>query len=497
MQQTTRDLGAIFIFGLVFRLALLLAFPAPFGNDAFGRLYFRDTLFLAHWLPLAQAFVYFPALLTDKIEFIRVLFGVLGSLSACGFYLFLRLFTARPFALLGGFLFAVNALYVILSLMPYQDVLFLGLFYAALALLLCDEPWLQSKTGAALYGFACLTRYESWFVLPLLVLWKTKIDAAGLTLANAGRSFLKAAIFFGWAPLLWLLLSQLHWGNWNSFMHQTPDREFYAWHPHVDLVWAAQYAGRMLYWLGLFGSPLLLFAVPGIARFWQNRKALLPVLKLPLLMCAIALVFFFFIIGKEYDTANRFAMLPMSLALIFAVLGMEMAYQIFFARFARRQKILRPRTLRLLAISVLTGLVIYAAIPVSRLHANPEFRDPYEIAQYLDRVLQADEKALVVAPHEQRWQGATPMAYQRIAAQSKHHRKRILSTGLLSQTDRSALLKFAKENQVKYLVIFDNFQPWHPADVIFSEYARFAIGVTVPIINTASVKVYEVRTWTE
>lgn len=497
MHQTTRDLSAIFVFGLVLRLALLLAFPAPFGNDAFGRLYFRDTLFLAHWLPLAQAFVFFPALLTDKIVFIRLLFAVLASLSACGFYLFLRLFVAQPFALLGGLLFAVNALYVILSLMPYQDVLFLGLFYAALALLLCDEPKLQSKAGAALYGLACLTRYESWFVLPVLVLWKTKIDAAGLTLAKVSKSFLKAAIFFGWAPLLWLLLSQLHWGNWNSFMHQTPDREFYAWHPHGDLVWAAQYAGRMLYWLGLFGSPLLLFALPGIVRLWQNRKALLPVLKLPLLACAIALVFFFFIIGKEYGTVNRFAMLPMSLALIFAVLGMEMAYQNFSTRSGWRRRILQPRASRVLAISVLIGLVIYAAIPVSRLHANPEFRDPYEIAQYLDRVLQKDEKALVVAPHEQRWQGATPMAYQRIAAQSKHHRERILSAGLLQQTERSALLKFAKENHVKYLVIFDNFSPWHPADVVFSEYARSATGVTVPKINTASAKVYEVRTWTE
>ncbi|MDL1874756.1 hypothetical protein FBQ85_06255 [Cytophagia bacterium CHB2] len=497
MQQTTRDLGAIFIFGLVLRLALLLAFPAPFGNDAFGRLYFRDTLFLAHWLPLAQAFVFFPALLTDKIVFIRLLFAVPASLSACGFYLFLRLLVARPFAVIGGLLFAVNALYVILSLMPYQDVLFLGLFYAALALLLRDEPKLQSKTGMMLYGLACLTRYESWFVLPLLVLWKTKIAAAGLTLAKVSKSFLKAAIFFGWAPLLWLLLSQLHWGNWNSFMHQTPDREFYAWHPHVDLMWAAQYAGRMLYWLVLFGSPLLLFALPGIRRFWQNRKALLPVLKLPLLACAVTLAFFFFIIGKEYGTVNRFAMFPMSLALIFAVLGMEMAYQSFSTRPGWRRKILQPRVSDVLAISVLAGLVIYAAIPVSRLHANPEFRDPYEITQYLDRVLQKDEKALVVAPHEQRWQGATPMAYQRIVAQSMHHRERILSAGLLQQTERSALLQFAKENHVKYLVIFDNFSPWHPADVVFSEYAKMNRHQLKLVLQARAATIHEVPAWQE
>ncbi len=497
MQQTARDLSAIFIFGLVLRLGLLLAFPAPFGNDAFGRLYFRDTLFLAHWLPLTQALVFLPALLTNNIVFIRLLFAALGSLAACGFYLFLRLIVARPFALLGGLLFAVNALYVILSLMPYQDVLFLGLFYAALALLLRGEPKLRSRIGMMLYGLACLTRYESWFVLPLLVLWKTKTDAAGLTLANASRSFFKAAVFFGWAPLLWLLLSQLHWGNWSSFMHQTPDREFYAWHPHVDLVWAAQYAGRMLYWLGLFGSPLLLFALPGIVRLCQNRKALLPVLKLPLLACTIALVFFFFIIGREYGTVNRFAMFPMSLALIFAVLGMEMAYQRVSARSGWRQKILQPRVSRVLAISVLIGLVIYAAIPVARLHANPEFRDPYEIAQYLDRVLQADEKALVVAPHDRRWQGATPMAYQRIVAQSKHHRERIIAAGLLPQTGRSALLKFAHENHVKYLVIFDNFQPWHPADVFFSEYAQSRQHLLRPVLLTGSATVHNVLAWQE
>jgi len=492
-----RDLLVIFVFGFALRLLLLWAFPAPYGNDSIGRLYFRDTLFLAHWLPLTQALVYVPALLSHSIVPIRVLFAALGGLAACGFYLCLRRCTAPAFARLGGLLFAANALFVILSLMPYQDVLFLGLFYAALALLFHPLQMLRSRTGGLLYGLACLTRYESWFVLPILVLWKTRREAAQASAGAVIKAFFAAALFFGWAPGLWLLLSQFHWGEWHGFLFQTADRTFYAWQPHFDLGWAARYAGRMLYWLGLFGSPLLLFALPGIRRLWQNRKSWPPVLKLLLAWGALVLIFFFFIIGKEFETVNRFAAIPLSLALMLTVIGMEAIAAALPQHRGWWSRLLAPRAANVLVGLLLAGLAVYAAIPVARLHANPEFREPYEITQFLERVLPPNEKALVVAERFRHRQDAAPMAYQRMAAQSKYHRERILCAGLLTLERHDELLNYARQQQVRYLVIFTNFQPWLAADVFFAEFVRAQPLRCRPVLRLTQATVYEVRQWPE
>ena len=130
----------LILFSLTLRCVLLVVFPVPYGNDGFGRIFFSDQLFLSHWLPLTQLIVQLGARLSDGILPIRLLFAVCGSLAAFGFYLYLRLFLDRGLAFLGGLLFSVNPLYLMLALMPYQDVLFLGLFYASLAVLLGDAP---------------------------------------------------------------------------------------------------------------------------------------------------------------------------------------------------------------------------------------------------------------------------------------------------------------------------------------------------------------------
>ncbi|MDZ7269411.1 MAG: hypothetical protein ONB48_18510 [candidate division KSB1 bacterium] len=492
-----RDMLLIFSFGVALRLLLLWLFPAPYGNDSIGRLYFRDSLFLAHWLPLTQALVYLPALLSRSIVPIRLLFAVLGSLAACGFYLLLRRCCTPAFARLGGLLFAANALFVILSLMPYQDVLFLGLFYAALALLFQPQHMLRSRTGGLLYGLACLTRYEAWFALPLLVLWKSRPPATGARVGVVSKNFFAAALFFGWAPGLWLLLSQVHWGEWHGFLFQTADRTFYAWQPHFELGWAVRYAGRMLYWLGLFGSPLLLFALPGMRALWQKPKFRPPVLKLLCAWAALVLIFFFFIIGREFETVNRFAAIPLSLALLLTVIGMQATVANLRQRRDCWARGLTPCGAHVVTALLLAGLTLYAAIPMARLHANPEFRVPYEIARFLDGVLSSGEKALVVAERFHHLQDAAPMAYQRIAAQSQYHREKILCAGLLTRAQRRELLDYVRRQQVRYLVLFTNFQPWLPADVFFTEFVRAEPQRCRPVLRLAQATVYEVTHWPE
>ena len=161
MERQRRDLLLVFALGLAFRLVLLLVYPVPFGNDAAGRFYFRDTIWTWHWLPFTQLLVYAGFKLAHSVFVVRLLFALAGSLAAVAFTCYLQKIATRRAALIGGVLFALNAQFVFLSLMPYQEVLFLGLFFGALSFFVDEKKRLApSLAGYLLLGRACLTRYE-------------------------------------------------------------------------------------------------------------------------------------------------------------------------------------------------------------------------------------------------------------------------------------------------------------------------------------------------
>lgn len=525
-RSVLQDLLYIFLFGLLLRVLLLLLFPVPYGNDGIGRIYFKNNLFFGHWLPLTQFFVYLSAQLDDNIMAIRATFACLGALSACGFYLFLRMLTSRTMAMIGGLLCSVNSFYIVLSLMPYQDVLFLGLFYSALAFLFKDDRILSSKVGAVFYGLACLTRYESWFILPLLVIWKIKIDTSILARGVAenprflkfidskflfrifpknsisGYSFkplvknlFKSCIFFGWGPIVWFLLNRLYLGDWHGFLFRTLDGTFYAWNPHFDIAWILSYAWKMTFWLVRFATPILLFCLPGLAIVLRKPQEMHPSLKLLLLFCALVLIFFFFIIGKEFETVNRFAVIPMSILLVFAVIGMERSGKWLQQTVPWSKNLFKANILRGGWLFLLMLMIIYSAITVQRLNARPEFRGPFEIANYLDSALQNDEKAVVVAERFRDFSDAAPMAYQRIIVQSKLGQDRILCSSLLKLSERAELLEFARLNHIRFLVIFNNFTPWLPSDRFFVQFANSASQQLRPVLHTDSATLFEVLCW--
>lgn len=485
--MTHSDLLKIFGVGLALRLFWLAAFPVPYGEDGFGRIFFKDTLFLGHWLPLTQLLVYLIARLSDDIVWIRLAFAMIGSLSACGFALFLQRIASPSSAVLGGLVFSLNALYVQLTLMPYQDVVFLGLLYGSLGLLLKgrreSDFRMDSRSASILFGLSCLTRYESWFLLPLLALWKTRLEIPHRGVFGAG---VRALLFFGWAPLLWLCLSQWRFGGWEGFLFQTQDGSFYAWHPHVDLVWAAGYLARMLYWVGLFGSPLVLLALPGTASAWRSGKMNGPPLRALLWLGATVMVFFLFVIGKQQDTVFRFSMIPLSITLVLSVLGLDWLRSRMAGSGNRLRVILRrPKAI---AAAALVLLAVYASIPLAGLNSDPQYRDPWTIARFLEAHLGPQTSALVIADRSRELDDAAPILYQRIAAQSRLPRHRILSAGLLKEESPEALEAYLTTAKVQYLIVFRNFQPWLPADVFFADRAK----QLQPVLQTPTAAVYEV-----
>lgn len=481
--QLARDLTWIFALGLLFRLALLLLLPVPYGNDAAGRLYFRDSLFTWHWLPVTQALVYFPFATTHNVFIVRLIFAIAGSLAAVAFTFYLQTFASRRAALIGGVLFAINAHAVFLSLMPYQEIVFLGLLFGSLAFFLrAQNVPCYFIIGSALYGLACLTRYEAWFILPALFLagiWPSV--RSGRVLVSA----IKNLIGLGWGPALWLLINWLQWGRPTAFLFHRDDHAFYAWSPHTEIARIVAYIGNMLYWVLRFGSPLILFALPGIWVFWKNRKTLFPTLWPALLLLLLVSIFLIFVAGKEFATANRFAMVPLGILLIFTALGIENFYdRVSKSSHRLLQKLMQPATQKMLSVSLLISLLVYGAMPVLQANQLAGHREPYEIATFLKTNLAPNESALIVAASHE---GEVPMPYQRIFGQLDFDKTRLLCSFFITSHEIEDLESFGTVRRLRYLVVFEE----QNNNAVFTRLTSAARAKMKAVFSNAAATIYE------
>lgn len=451
-----RNLLLIFAIAFLFRLALLILFPVPCGNDAAGRLYFRDTLWIGHWLPLTQALVYVGYAATQNIFFVRLVFIIAASLSAAAFTFYLQLFASRRAALIGGVLFATNSLLVFLSLMPYQEVVFIGLLFGSLAFFqkaktVESNSW-NFAAGSFLFGLACLTRYEAWLILPALFVANIWRSIASHGLRSIFFVTLKNATGLMWGPALWLIINWRKWGSPTAFLFHRPDHEFYAWAPHGEIERIAAYIGIMLYWLARFGSPLILLAAPGIWKLWKNRKTMLPVLWPVVLLLTTVLIFLIFIAGKEFATANRFASLPLAIMLIFVALGAdEIIDRVQKSKVGWLGKIKKPAMKTSVIVSAIFLLIIYGAVPVASGNRHPDFREPYEVATFLKVHLSSNERAVIVG---ESIDGAVPMPYQRIFGQLTFDKNHLLCSALLDPQTVGDVNNFVRERNARYVAVF-------------------------------------------
>jgi len=455
--KLARDLVGIFALGLLFRVALLLLFTVPYGNDAAGRLYFREAIFTWHWLPVTQALVYLPFATTHNVFIVRLVFATVGSLAAVAFAFYLQTFASRRAALIGGVLFTINSHAVFLSLMPYQEIVFLGLLFGSLAFFLREKnvahPRRNFIVGSALYGLACLTRYEGWFILPALLLagiWPTLRSRRTLDITKIAT---KNLLGLCWGPALWLLINRLQWGSPTAFLFHRADRVFYAWNPHNEIARIVDYIGNMLYWLFRFGSPLILFAALGVLIFWKKRKALFPMLWPALLLLLLVSIFLIFVAGKEFASANRFAMMPLGIVLIFTALGIDN----FLDRVAKSShwlllKLMQPVAKKIVAVSLLIFLLFYGAMPVIQANRLAVHREPYEIAKFLKTNLARNENALIVAASHE---GEVPMPYQRIFGQLEFDKENLLCSFFMAPNEIENIESFGAARRLHYVVVFD------------------------------------------
>lgn len=492
--QHARDLILIFGLAFLYRLVLLFFFPAPYGNDAAGRLYYRDNIWMSHWLPVTQVLVHASYAATHSVEAVRLLFAFITSLSAAAFTFYLQAFCHQRAALIGGVLFATNSLFVFLSLMPYQEIVFLGLLFGSLAFFAREtgeqKPMCNFAAGALLYGCACLTRYEAWFILPALALARIRREFAAYRASVAVRRLITSLAGLSWGPALWLLLNWQYWGSPTQFLFHRPDHAFYAWAPHGEIARIVEYLGRMIYWIGRFGSPLVLLALPGVAVAWKYRRMQFTALWPSLLLLVVTLIFLVFIAGREFATANRFASIPLSVTLIFVALGADAVIERALRAATSWLRIgLRP-SLRVIGTWLaMILLLIYGAVPVAQANRLAEFRDPYEIAKFLATHLTPGERAVIVA---ESLEGAVPMPYQRIFGQLDFDRDHLLCAFLIDPKTLMKTEEFIQERKVKYVIVFGGEWPKHGNDEAFLQFIANSGNKTTKAMTLRTATVYEI-----
>jgi hypothetical protein len=232
---------------LTLRLPLLLAYPGIYGGDSVARLAHSDQLVLAYQLPLPQLLVFLIRAVLPDPFWTRLAFALIGALLAPALARVVRGVWGVSAGRAAGVLAAVHPLLAYYSLVPYQESLMLLLLLHGAAALQAQ----QTARGSVALGLACLCRYEAWF-------------AAALAMVAHRRRTWRAALLFGWAPLLWIAV----WGG------LSPAGTYV-----LDVDPAAGRLARMPFLLGKLreysGSALCLLAAAGlgVALWRRNRRA--------------------------------------------------------------------------------------------------------------------------------------------------------------------------------------------------------------------------------
>ncbi|MBM4392101.1 MAG: hypothetical protein FJ090_13350 [Deltaproteobacteria bacterium] len=154
---------------MVLRAALLAHYPVPPFGDGYTRLVDPTRLVIPPWLPGYQATLALTSMFSFDIVGFRAATAVQGALAAgLG-----AAFGARRWGAGAGWTvglaLALLPSFVVPSLAPYQEPLFLALSIAGVGLL--AEGPAAALGGAALLGLACAVRYEGWPLAGIAGAW--------------------------------------------------------------------------------------------------------------------------------------------------------------------------------------------------------------------------------------------------------------------------------------------------------------------------------------
>ncbi len=486
MNALARHYALIFVLGFGYRLFLLWLFPALYGGDSIGRLYYREAVFFSHWLPFLQAVIVAVFKVSHSVFATRLVVIVMNSVAAIAFYEFVKRMSGVRAGLIAGLLFTFCPLFVYLSLVPYQEIIFLGFLLGGLTLMFEDETS-RKVAGFACYGLACLTRYEAWYLLPVLFFMQMPGALRAGDRASQARQILSFSLGLIWAPTLWMVMNKLHFGEFTAFLFHKQGT-VYFWQPHNEFLRLARYLRDMVGWLFKYGSPLALFAIPGFFYCRKARSHFFPPFLALVLLTGIQMLFLMFIASREFSNVVRFAALPLSVLLVLCALGISQAYDWLFARRL-------PWTAGLFLVAAFAGLAIYAAVPIARASNLPENRLAYDVSQFLKEELEKDEAAIVLAPGFRDYPDAVPMPCQRIGAQFDDAADRLFCAAALPVPDARSLVAFGRKHNVGLMVQFEHFEPWRTSDAVIMNFLQRDSEANAVVWEKEGVRITRVKSW--
>jgi hypothetical protein len=225
---------------------------------------------------------------------------------------------------------------------------------------------------------------------------------------------------------------------------------------------------------------------------WKSRKTLLPFLWPLLLLLALVLIFLILIASREFATANRFAIIPLSVEIIFMAIGADAVLKRLEQAKRRLQPIFNRATVKAFAASlVLLFLLVYGAVPVAQANRLVDFRAPYEIAEFLAAHMSADQRAVVIAEHRRELAEAAPMPYQRLFGQLNFDRDHLLCASFIDLQSRGDVESFVHRRNVLYLIVFGGNWPRRASDAAFLEFINMQKSQIRVILENEAATIYQ------
>src|SRR5258708_616630 len=356
---------AVFLIGFALAASIIFTNPIIFGGDTLLRLMNRDHLLMGHQLPMLQVLIAAVTKISANPIWVRYLDAVIGGITGVGFVCMIRDLFGEEWAFPAGLLFVSNPFFLALSTVPFQEMLMLaGLLFAFH--FFYTEKWLAASLAL---GVACLTRYEAWAACPVLALayiWHKDRSILG---------WLKAAVLFGWMPVVWILAK--HGLSSPGHFVIESSLTFGRLQRYVYLGWIAAKNTQI---------PVLLLAMAGVWRLYKHRVLIdwrLPVhfAFLPLFLISIPFSSHGVMPDPERYVTAREAVIPIYFVILMSVIGLP----------------LWPRwTWAIMAVSVVLG-AIGGHLYVWRETSNPDLQLSYPFAKYLDGNMASGERALLLS----------------------------------------------------------------------------------------------------
>jgi hypothetical protein len=184
---------------------LIREYPTLYWGDAYARVLASDHLLVGPWLPLLQGVVYVVGKVTSSLVPLRLVMAAMAAAALVS----APWFAARLFSHSAGTVFAVllgtNAMFVALSIVPYQEVAFVGLVFAGLSLHDQRDRRGAGWRSAAVFNLACLTRYEGWMLVAILAVDELLRETARRGPARGARAAVALVGRYGAAAFAWIL----------------------------------------------------------------------------------------------------------------------------------------------------------------------------------------------------------------------------------------------------------------------------------------------------